>query len=623
MNLTMSYITRELDAIIAKIGLVASPILILFVHISLHKTLYIFPIVLTFISCIIWLLVRKNASFKSSQYNSHSLIILLISLFFMFFTLSNLSIYFRPILYERPLIYFVIISLIFGIITLEILFSKANLVYLSLFQIILIGISITWSQLLISPSLLETDSWYHNMITLNITNLHFIPDGFGYSKLPIFHLLIATTSLITGFDYKLSSMFSIGILQIICNTMFIFLLCKFLFNRSDISLFAALLLIGANFHINMNYRLVPNSFASLFIVIILYVIFKVRKDFPLYSVFITMISSAALILTHALTSMFMAISLSVLYLLSYVKNFGYNKKANIPFSTTYLVLFIVFMFSWWSFVSGNIHSLAYLIQWGFSSDYFLVSTPNNIIVSDYSELIPFAEQFFNNSGMFLYFSFSFIGCFYMISYKYGDNLKFNVALIGLIPLFLGFFSLISQHSILESRWLYFSQVFLSIPLSLGLLLMFNCFKNSVKRSILLSIFIVIFSFFLIMSPTANTDNFVFSSHSAMRSSITASELQAVKTISSVSDSTIGTDRYYSDSQQYVFNTTSFGLELYNKNFDPLSRNFILIREQIIGKPFKLFESMFYLDYDPKCLLQDSKFSNVYDCGSVHGYVKCT
>jgi|LFRM01.1.fsa_nt_gb hypothetical protein len=93
-------------------------------------------------------------------------------------------------------------------------------------------------------------------------------------------------------------------------------------------------------------------------------------------------------------------------------------------------------------------SLARLIKWGFSID-ALTRTPEEF--QSYAAVIPFGEQLLNNLGMFLFFALSFIGIFYMISWK-GSSSSFAMEWVGMAPFAIDFFSLSSGHTVIEHRW---------------------------------------------------------------------------------------------------------------------------------------------------------------------------
>lgn len=528
-------------------------------------------------------------------------------------------------LYEHPLIYFVLTSLMGGIVALEILFSQEeNRNYFILFQIIIIGLSVAWSQLLIFPGLLGVDPWWHQMFTTKILEIHYIPDGYAYSKLPIFHLAIASTSLITGLNYKFATMLSVSLAQIICNAIFVFLLGKFLFNQK-IGLLASLMVVIANYHICRSYWSIPNSLAAVFIPIVLYLLWKVRRNKPLHATVLSIFFMGILILTHTVTAMCMAIILFVCWAAFNLHNTLYS-KIEIPVSLTISLLFTVAMFGWWTYASGHITTLADLIKWGFSIDYF-GHTSEEIL--KYAATVPIPEQIFNNLGMLLFFSLSFVGIFYMISKK-GNSFSFAEALVGFTPLALSFFSLITGHTIIEHRWWYISQILLAIPLAVAIMLigMWKG-KNSRFVSIFSFVFVVFLTFLMIMSPSANVDNHVFSPNTGVRYAYTESEMVAASFFAHNSVGIISSDfnycinpsssifsNYYNVSRDRIL---SLDESLYTQNFIQ-DGSIKIIRGEIVDRPFCLAGALYRLSYDPNVILSSSGFNKIYDNSAVTAYL---
>jgi len=610
-------ISQKLDKFIAILGTLFSVILIFYLPISIGSLMYLFPGVLSFVSCTVWLLIRDKASLDCNFRELPCINLTLSFIFFILLTFNVLSVYFRPNLYERPLIYFILTSLMAGIVGLEIIFSKETQKYLILSQIVIIGLSVSWSQLLIFPSLLGVDPWWHRMFTLKIMDLSHIPEGYSYSKLPVFHLAIATTSLVTGLNYKFAAMLSVSLVQIICNTLFLFLLGKFLFNQK-VGLLASLMVIIANHHIYMSYWSIPTSLAAVFIPIVLYLLWKVRRDKPLHATILSIFFMGILILTHTVTAMCMAIILFVCWAVFNLYNTLYS-KTEIPISLTISLLFTVAMFGWWTYASGHITTLANLIKWGFSIDYF-VYAPKEIL--KYLATVPIPERIFNNVGMFLFFSLSFVGIFYMISKK-GNSFSFAAALAGFTPLALGFFSLITGHSIIEHRWWYFSQILLAIPLAVATILigMWQG-KNSRFVSIFSFVFVVPLTFLMIMSPPANVDNHIFSPNSGVRYAYTESEMDAASFFAQNSVETISADWDYCDVLSYYYHRSRVRPlcnSLYKQSF-PHDGAIKVIRKEIVNKPFRISGGLYRLDYDPNTVLSNTGFNRIYDCSTVTGYL---
>jgi hypothetical protein len=619
MDIRESFSLRDLDKVLAIAGVILSLLLTSYIVGQTGRIIYLLPGVLSLMSCLLWLVVRRHHfSLEIQIPDSRSRFTLLATCFFVLFTLSILSLNFRQNLYERPLLYFILTALMAGIIAFEVLTSERRNVFFILIQILLLGVSVAWSQLLIFPSMVGIDPWYHYAFTTHILNGSHIPDGYSYTNLPLFSLMVATTSLLTSLPYKFATMASVSLAQILCIVVFIYLLADRLFNNHRIGLLAALMAIIANYEIYMSYWSIPNSFAAIFIPITLYIfLFKVNSDSRyLYSI-LGFIMMGSIILTHTITAMCMSILLFMIWgTLKFFRIYSFKSVEEI--SLTIPLIFTIAMYSWWTYASGTLLTLGDLIKWGFSVDIF-VTTPKEFL--SYTANIPLNEQLFNNLGMFLFFTFSFIGILYIISRK-GKSSTVVMAWVGLVPLAIGFFSLITEHSVIEDRWWYFAQILLSIPLAVGLLTIAT-WKSKRVLSIAAIIFLIVFSlcFLNIMSPIANVDNHIFSPSSTMTYAFTGSEMRSFSTMFNISVNVIKTDQYTAGSQIYTYpDLESFSSEVCTQEIDKLHGNTVLIRKNILGKPFIVFTSIYQLNYDLIPALDSNKFSKIYNSDSVYGYV---
>ena len=619
IKLKNSHLLHNLDRTLAIAGVILSAILILYLGREIGRAIYMLTGVLALISCLLWLVIRKSHTFEFNLPDSRILTALWSICFIGLFALSILSVHFRPELYQRPILYFVLTALMAGVIACEIFSSGRRHVAVILIQIVLLGVSIAWSQLLIFPSLLGVDPWYHSVLTTKIVDEGLIPGGYGYSRLPLFHLMIAATSLIVGLPYKFAAMVSVSLGQVICNALFVFLIAGHLFRNYRTGLLAALMVIIANYHIYMSYWSIPNGFATVFIPIVLYLLFfRLGSRSDSSSAILYILVLGTIILTHTITAMCMAILLFVSWsALVIYRAYDHSGKDNY-LSLIRPVGFTVAMFAWWTFAaSSSIASLAKLIEWGFSIDMF-VKTPKEL--QGYEAAIPLGEQLFNNLGMFLFFALSFIGIFYMISQR-GNSLSFVMAWVGMAPLAISFFSLISGHSVIEYRWWYFAQILLSIPLAIGIYIVGTWkLKRPLHLYSLVFGFVVLLSILMITSPTANVDNLSFSPNSHMRHSLTTAELESLKTVTEKWDGQVRTDGYFAGIQSFQYPLlSSFCQNIYSEDYLSLKEDIFIVREAIVGKPFKIFSSIYKLDYDLNGKLDGLGFSRIYDSNSVSGY----
>lgn len=623
MRLREASLLRDLDKTLAIFGIIFSIFLIVYLGREIGRVIYVLTGILTLISCILWLMIRKSHTFEFNFSESGTQTILCAACFLGLFTLSILSVYLHPEPYERPLIYFVLISLMAGVITWGVIKSDRRHISLILIQVILLGINIAWSQLLIFPSLVGVDPWYHSTLTNRIIDEGFIPEGFSYTRIPLFQLMVGLTSMLTDLPYKFAAMLSVSLGQIICNAVFVFLIANRLFDNHRIGLLASLLVIIANHHIFMSYWSIPNGFGVVFIPIVLYIILSRMRAVPegnstLSWTIIMLLLMIAIVFTHTIAAVGMAILLIVAWTImrlyrSVRTGAGNHVALSIPLG------FAVMMFTWWAYASGHIRTLSHLIEWGFSADYF-GSSPVEAI--NYSMSLPLSEELFNNLGMFLFFTLSFIGIFYMI-YRRDNSMTFTMSWVMITPLAIGFFSLITGHSVIEHRWWYMAQILLSIPLAIAIILIGSWKSKGVSSAnVFATTFIMMLSFLLILSPAANVDYHGISENSVVTYSLDHSELYSRDYIRlHATDYSIMSDQYFYYSQRYHIPS------LEKMEWDPTDGMFIedldsafLIRRGIIDEPMKMGETTVTLRYDPNDLMLGPLYHKTYTSNSNNIYL---
>jgi len=619
MRFSLTAITDNIDRDLAVVGVIASLLLITYTVISINRVIYVLPGVLTLLACVTWLVIRKRISSPFQIGESKTKVHLFFLLYVIIFIVSILSVRFRPELYERPLLFFIATSLMAGTIACQILSSNEKQKWFIIPQIVVLGASIAWSQLLIFPNVVGVDPWYHQMVTVKLLELQTIPGG-SYTYLPIFHLIVAATSLFSGLSYKFATMFSVSLAQIICNVFFTYLLASLITKNHKIGLFASLMIVVANHHIYMSYWSMPTSFAAIFVAIVFYVALKETSDRSLSKSLIIQVLLFTTIFTHTIVSICMSILLFASWLSMVTFNIVHSKKYA-TVSVLLPVLFTLAMYSWWGYASGHLNTLAKLIEWGFSRDVFGMEGASEV-ASIYALEIPICEQIFNQIGMFMFFALSFIGIFYLLSKK--DNKCLTIAVIGLIPLAIGFFSLIFGFTTIEHRWWYVAQILLSIPLGAAIILLLKASMITNKKITMISLFISISTlvFLLIMTPSANVDNHLFSPNTAVRASFTESELHSINTIAKTYPWEIGTERYVTNVVSFLpidIELTMIDENIFTGDYSGLDQKNILIREYIKGNTFKLFGGPYRLNYDLEQRIEGQGYSKTYNVNSVTIY----
>jgi len=606
------YILKNSDKIIAILGLILSVILLSIIIVFIQNLFFSVAAITVLIICIFWLLIRKNVTLKTtSSYQSWKLITLDI-IFFFILTISIFIYYFRSNLYERPLIYFIVIAFLSGVLAFKILYCFLNKkqIGITLLQIIIIGINIVYSQILLFPTLVGIDPWYHQTLVSKIINFSHIPIGYDYSNVPFFHLITSQTSLITGLDYKICTMFCISTIIILFAVIFLYLLGMRIFNNQKIALLAPLILIISDNFIHMSYWSIPNSFAIL-IPLIIYLILKKTIIMNIIALILVIFT----IFIHPLITATIIIILISLWLGNSIINFLTKSKEIKVVSITFIIISIIASFSYWTYVSGHIKLIATSIIEIINLDFSF--SLRGITQSFF--IAPSFEQILNGAGMLLLFSISFIGLFFMISKK--SNKFFAIIAFSIFILLgitvLAFVGIVIP---LEHRWFYICEIMLCIPASLGLFLLYEPKKKYISLFL-----VIILAFLMVMNPLGSIDNSFFSPNTKVRYSITESEMQAIQSIYGIENKNILTDEYY----EYIIslsgynNSRTFCNELLRKDFTFLSdktKDLILIRNSIIDNPFRLNLEIFNLNYNPVLLLSRQKFSKIYDSGSVYGFI---
>lgn len=624
-NKVLRFIATNLDSILASVGAIFALVLTVWLQINIGRPIVIATGALSFLACITYLVLKyrqKLAPISSIlELPAKPYISLLTdTLFFAFFAYSLWDLALRPETYVRPLGYFVSVAAMSAVLAVKILFlpSKTSSTVPTLIQIILMALSLEWSLLLLYPSIVGADPWYHQLVTLEI--LDKASASHAYSGLATMHLAIGATSLIGGLDYKMATMLSICLLQVVCDVLFVFLIGRLLFNYK-IGLLAALLIGTANWHIFFGYWTIPNTLGATFVVIIIYLLLKFHKERTNLVIPVCALLMIALLLTHVIASFWLSALLFTFWLSAIVYNKLLNQKLATLAPLVIALVFTITLLSWWTFGLGWAPEIGATHLLGMAPTKFI--PPVRETLSD----APFSEFLFNSLGMFLFFTLSFIGCFYMLSGQFGNPYALFLAAAGVFILSIGYFPMLSGISVIEHRWWYLAEILLSVPLALALCILSGLLKKRKMRATAMAISVSILTFLMIMGLPSNMDNRTFSPNQLVRYAFTESELQALRTASTNSNGIIGVDGYYiaAGATPGLLPNPQYKLEnispcLLVMDFNTCHTDMLLIRDEVVIHPIGTGAgTIFRLNYDPRQLLAEQGLNKVYDCSSVSGF----
>jgi hypothetical protein len=544
--------------------------------------------------------------------------------FFGLFTYAILSVALRSQPYTRPLGFFVAIGVLAALLAVEIirLPARQGYEYAVLFKIVLIGVLLRWAPQLMFPGHVALDPWGHEYIVREILSTFHIPQlgPLTYSKVPVMHLHLASTMLMTGLDFEISFMLLMSSLQVIVQATFTYLLAVRFITGKRIALLAALLVTVADIVVFNGFLAYPTTLAVMLLSAILYVVLRARQASSMRWTALGLVLMATLILTHTLVSLAMAMLLLCFWAGFEVYKRLHRSRAGIPLVALSLVaLFSIAMLSWWIYASGHILFLAQVIRWALRAEYFLAPVPE--AARAYAASIPVSEILLDIAGFSVFYTFAAIGCLYLASIKSpGGARGFALALVGILFAAFAFLGPVLNLFVLPDRWYLMSQVALAIPTALGMIMVAGLGRG--RQDVLLGILVGLVTFSMVADAAANFDTPVFSSARNIRRAFTEGELRSMETIADLWDGVVGSDRHATAYLTYGGGVATYAINdaLDEKDFTLLAGTAILIRDYITNSPFYA-EGPWKLGYDPRDLLERQGFGRLYDSGSASLFYK--
>jgi hypothetical protein len=623
----MNRIWQSQDRLVAILGLIVSGILALWLYLSVG---YYFEIpAFLCIACAAYLLiVMANSSSKASRPSSvngpvkSSTYLIFSTLFFVLFAYSIMAVDLRPELYSRPLGYFIAIAFMAALLGAQIFLlpsGKRSYTYFLLFEIIIFGVNLSFIPQLIFPGVVGIDPWAHQSFTSDLLALGHIPEAFPYSELPIMHLIVGSTSLLTGLDYPLASMLSISLIQVIIFVIFTFLIGRLLVNPKA-GLLGALVLMMAPDLLSRGFYLIPGAFSTVWMLMIIYLLFIAKQRTPFILICLSFLFMGVLILTHTITALAMAILLFCLRIGFEIYKRAQRVSFEVPFSFYISSLFTVGMLGWWMYSSGHFSFLGDLIKSGFT----LEAWGHSIIETGYIGQLAYSEFLLNMLGFLLFYTFAIIGSLHMISPACRNSYKFALVLGGFALLAIAALSLpLERTGFLTGRWFIYTQLIMAIPFAVGLISVSRLFRNRLASGGLLLTMTLIMSFLMTTNSTTNFDNPIYAKDLTTRNALTTSEQQGMNTITDIWEGEIEAE--YPDIYYLVWNRDAYVESmapcLLSEDYTDCQEALLVVREEMLENPIQSGEGILKLDYDLPTTLEEQGFSRIYDCGSVSAFLK--
>lgn len=403
-------------------------------------------------------------------------------------------------LYGRPLSFLAVISIITGLIAVQIV-STTNKrhYYWVLFEIILLGILVRASVFYQFDGLIGGDPWVHLKSINSIIDMGYITDQIkGYYNFPLMHIFIASVHYLTGLDIK-NSMFIAGLCEFL-SFIFIFLIVKEFFDYK-MGLLSFLILAVATYPVVFGFLIIPQGFSIIYLSALIYLIFKQKELKSIYKLTIyiifTLIFLTANIFTHTINSFAILVFLLAIFTVDTFKIklaeiFGIKSKNITYISVTLLLFFGLFLIYYWMQASGFMGVVGESLKWGLSSKDQApsVSTIAESFITTVMKMLP----------LYLFSFFALIGTLFTLKIK---NFK-TISLYGwLVILFIFTSVFLSLNSLLPARWFIYIQISLIVPVAIAVLAIS---RISPKKVLALFLIVTLLSFVGLTSYEANAQN---------------------------------------------------------------------------------------------------------------------
>ena len=416
----------------------------------------------------------------------------LIFVFLLFLIMISL----RNVLYVKPLSYYILTSLAVTVVGLQILLSPKIQITKILTQILSLAAIIRFSFPMINPYLIGWDAyWHYNQIAKLIVSGGLDPSSGHYYYYPFLHIVNTVPSLLLGLSERLLNW--IGLFNGLLAILFIYYIVREL-SGERAGLMGALILSISTLHIYKS-----SGFSRPEMTFILFSLLAILKA-PSYNIsrswVLFWIAAISVFFIHPTATMTLIAVLAGNFILKNI--WSYSKSAQYAVKITPFVSYTIGYVAYLMFVHYSM--FVDMVQIMFIPDEEIV--PLITLLSEEAATkisnIYYIESYLSFLGMSIILFLGVIGCLRWFSELSSEKLTviLGIAFVYLLPVY---YVLADVFEAQPSRFLVFGNVLTIIPASVGVLIFFNTIKGS---RVAITLFLLIFSFFSLVSHLAGDDN---------------------------------------------------------------------------------------------------------------------
>ncbi len=461
----------------------------------------------------------------------------------------------------RPQIYYILLVICIGLITLDILLLRNNhQISHIIFKILIIATILRAGLFYEYPGFYGVDPWVHMFWVRIMEEVEIISMGLsGFNLLnypPAFHLEVLTSFLVTGMGLKNSFFLSWGFIYSI-GIVFIFLFTREIFGN-QVALLSSVFITINQFHISWGAWLIPTSIGVVIFSLVLYLIHK-KGNQKQMTIMLIILSFMAIYL-HTLSPLVIVLAIAIYGLFSYFGKYFIKDNCEILnyrsflFLLFFLAALTIMRFIYMAYASGGATFLECVlyplkrtleIEAGFAGGEIATHA-----IADYP---------LNRVSFMLIIAFTLFGVFLCLKKDFQSRERFGLicTLAGLMIIAYGP-ALMNVGNFVPGRWLVFGMVVGAPLFAVSLLSISNIPNKRLYTICICIVLIMVVTFFSINNSAVNlrTPFYEELSNDPHRWAFTHSEMQAADTLTD-----IYTEKFYF---QHYYTMNSFNYYLINK-----------------------------------------------------------
>lgn len=521
------------------------------------------------IVCSGYLIFRRKLLDPTADPQASRSLILIINIIFWISLAGSMYSLSTEILH-RPLTYFILTALCASMIALQILYSRGrNTIYLILFEILLLSLSVRASAFWVFPTLPGVDPTTLQEFVKDFVNLAHIESTRGwitYLNYPIMPLNATAMKILTAVDYKAAMFLAVG-LPLILSTIFVFLIGQRLAD-TKVGLLAALLLNLSNFHLTYSIQLTATTFGIALFTVIIWLFIRDRGYLRTSFIVLTIWLLLLMIITHTMSAFVMLCFIALFIIGIYLYKFLYGKRVTSERSMVMpglLAIFGVAMLAYWMY-AGYVEGISFFeavtrgLYYALTEQAGFLQRP-----APPSAQYGYLDPILNIAGFVLLYLYGVLGCLLWLSQKH--QAKNRVALVVALTLLTAFalsFPVFGIRNIMPYRWFAFIYVILSLVAAVAILKTIYRINSHWLGRIALICIIFVTSFFMITNSRPNMDSPIYATELTLRLLYTNAEMAAGKTVIEIYDGTIITDGFWSTHLKEYMGANNVSSEMLNE-----------------------------------------------------------